>query len=158
LRPPSCCHARADLPEQQPGEGARNGRRGRAEQKKDGIVRAHNVVELKSQDPRDGLCVEKQIQPATRGASGKQRMVPLINGADRALAWYVEDVWSQFGADHSLPGAPLFPSERQPGDGPGVRVSTDGPRRALADAVMTTVAVFLPIGFVGGVTGRLFTP
>ena len=70
LRPPSCCHARADLPEQQPGEGARNGRRGRAEQKKDGIVRAHNVVELKSQDPRDGLCVEKQMQPATRGASG----------------------------------------------------------------------------------------
>jgi hypothetical protein len=25
LRPPSCCHARADLPEQHPGEGARNG-------------------------------------------------------------------------------------------------------------------------------------
>ena len=62
-------------------------------------------------------------------------MVPLINGADRALAWFIQDVWGQFDADHSLPGAPLFPSERRRLDGPGARVSTDVVRRGLTDAV-----------------------
>ncbi|WP_211264314.1 tyrosine-type recombinase/integrase [Streptosporangium amethystogenes] len=71
----------------------------------------------------------------SRRKGPKQRLVPLINGADRALTWFIEDVWSQFDADHSLPGAPLFPSERRRVDGPGARVSTDAPRRALADAV-----------------------
>ena len=62
-------------------------------------------------------------------------MVPLINGADRALAWFIQDVWGQFDADHALPGAPLFPSERRRLDGPGARVSTDVVRRGLTDAV-----------------------
>jgi integrase/recombinase XerD len=65
----------------------------------------------------------------------KQRLVPLINGADRTLAWFIEDVWAQFDADCSMPGAPLLPSERRRGDGPGVRVSDDVLRHALAVAV-----------------------
>lgn len=42
----------------------------------------------------------------------KQRLVPLINGADRTLRWFIEDVWAEFGGDHQQPGAALFPSER----------------------------------------------
>jgi HAE1 family hydrophobic/amphiphilic exporter-1 len=37
---------------------------------------------------------------------------------------------------------------------PGVREVAG----AVTSSTLTTVAVFLPIGFVGGVTGRLFTP
>ncbi|WP_435875577.1 tyrosine-type recombinase/integrase [Nonomuraea fuscirosea] len=51
------------------------------------------------------------------------------------LTWFVQDVWSQFDTDHSLPGAPLFPSERRQIDGPGARAGTDVVRRALAAAV-----------------------
>ncbi|MBF6371105.1 site-specific integrase, partial [Nocardia puris] len=47
----------------------------------------------------------------------------------------VEDVWSQFGADESLPGAPLFPSERHAGGGAGLRVSNSAARWALSRAV-----------------------
>ena len=70
----------------------------------------------------------------------RQRVVPLINGADRALAWFIQDVWGQFDADHALPGAPLFPSERRRLDGPGARVSTDVVRRGLTDAVASASA------------------
>ncbi|MFD4764000.1 hypothetical protein ACFWOJ_35775 [Streptomyces sp. NPDC058439] len=38
-------------------------------------------------------------------------MVPLINGADRTLRWFIEDVWGQFDDNHTRPGAPLFPFE-----------------------------------------------
>jgi integrase len=48
----------------------------------------------------------------------KPRLVPLINGADHNLRWFIEDVWGQFGDDHERPGAPLFPSERKARDGP----------------------------------------
>jgi hypothetical protein len=34
-------------------------------------------------------------------------MVPLINGADRTLRWFIEDVWGHFD-DHTRPDAPLF--------------------------------------------------
>ncbi|MFD4975214.1 hypothetical protein [Streptomyces sp. NPDC058424] len=44
-------------------------------------------------------------------------MVPLINGADRTLRWFIEDVWGQFDDDHTRPGAPLLPSERKNTDG-----------------------------------------
>lgn len=71
----------------------------------------------------------------SRRKGPKQRLVPLINGADSVLTWFVQDVWSQFEADHSLPGAPLFPSERRQIDGPGARAGTDVVRRALAAAV-----------------------
>lgn len=65
----------------------------------------------------------------------KQRLVPLVNGADAALAWYIEDVLGQFDSDFSLPGAPLFPSERRCEDGPGSRLSDNVVRRALVVAV-----------------------
>ncbi|MER8160812.1 hypothetical protein [Streptomyces sp. NPDC094472] len=53
----------------------------------------------------------------TRGSGPRERMVPLINGADRTLRWFIEDVWGQFDDDHTRPGAPLFPSERKNTDG-----------------------------------------
>lgn len=46
-----------------------------------------------------------------RGSGPRERMVPLINGADRTLRWFIEDVWGQFDDDHTRPGAPLFPSD-----------------------------------------------
>lgn len=48
-----------------------------------------------------------------RGSGPRERMVPLINGADRTLRWFIEDVWGQFDDDRTRLGAPLFPSERQ---------------------------------------------
>jgi integrase len=53
----------------------------------------------------------------SRRKGPKQRLVPLINGADRNLHWFIEDVRGQFDADHTRPGAPLFPSERKNRDG-----------------------------------------
>jgi site-specific recombinase XerD len=61
-------------------------------------------------------------------------MVPLINGAGRTLRWYVEDVWGQFGDDHTRPGAPLFPSERVRDTVAGRRLGPDTLRAALAEA------------------------
>jgi len=70
----------------------------------------------------------------SRGSGPKERMVPLINGADRTLRWYIEDVWGHFDDDHTRPGAPLFPSERCNGDGLCSRVGDDALRRGLAAA------------------------
>ena len=53
----------------------------------------------------------------SRRKGPKPRLVPLINGADRNLRWFIEDVWGQFDDDHERPGAPLFPSERKCQDG-----------------------------------------
>ena len=64
----------------------------------------------------------------------KPRLVPLINGADRNLRWFIEDVWGQFGDDHERPGAPLFPSERRNRDGSSSRATDDVFRRSLAEA------------------------
>ncbi|MFD9473786.1 tyrosine-type recombinase/integrase [Streptomyces goshikiensis] len=61
-------------------------------------------------------------------------MVPLINGADRTLRWFIEDVWGQFDEDHTHPGAPLFPSERKNSDGSSRRVGDDALRNGLAAA------------------------
>jgi site-specific recombinase XerD len=61
----------------------------------------------------------------------RARMVPLINGSDTVLRWYIEDVWSEFGIDPALPGAPLFPVERL-GNG---RAGGDTLRVGLANAV-----------------------
>ena len=69
-----------------------------------------------------------------RGSGPLERMVPLINGAGRTLRWFVEDVWGQFGDDHTRPGAPLFPSERVREDGGGRRLGPDTLRAALAGA------------------------
>ncbi|WP_413754717.1 site-specific integrase [Streptomyces sp. R-74717] len=69
-----------------------------------------------------------------RGSGPRERMVPLINGADRTLRWFIEDVWGQFDDDHTRPGAPLFPSERKNSDGSSRRVGDDALRNGLAAA------------------------
>ncbi|MEU4592287.1 tyrosine-type recombinase/integrase [Micromonospora aurantiaca (nom. illeg.)] len=71
----------------------------------------------------------------SQGSGPRERVVPLINGADRLLRWYVEDVWAFFGDDHTRPGVALFPSERHQPDGTAMRISCDGLRRGLAEAV-----------------------
>jgi site-specific recombinase XerD len=71
----------------------------------------------------------------SRGRGPKQRLVPLINGADRTLRWFVEDVWAHFGEGWDQPGAPLFPSERRNADGINGRISREPLRAALGEAV-----------------------
>ncbi|GAA4561147.1 tyrosine-type recombinase/integrase [Pseudonocardia xishanensis] len=71
-----------------------------------------------------------------RRSGPRQRLVPLINGADEVLAWFVEDIWGRFDCDYSLPGAPLFPSERRGEGGPGTRLTADTVRTALQGAVV----------------------
>ncbi|RNL59220.1 site-specific integrase [Arthrobacter oryzae] len=70
----------------------------------------------------------------SRRKGPKPRLVPLINGADRSLRWFIEDVWGHFDADDARPGAPLFPSERKNGDGSCARATADVFRRSLAEA------------------------
>jgi integrase/recombinase XerD len=69
-----------------------------------------------------------------RGSGPRERMVPLINNAGATLRWFIEDVWGQFGGDHTIPGAPLFPSERKHADGTARRVGAGALRDALSDA------------------------
>ena len=78
-----------------------------------------------------------RIGKGARGSGPRERMVPLINGADRTLRWFVEDVWGQFDDDHARPGAPLFPSERTNTDGSCRRVGDDALRAGLAEAAGT---------------------
>jgi site-specific recombinase XerD len=68
------------------------------------------------------------------GSGPRARMVPLINGADRTLRWFIEDVWGLFDDDHTRPGAPLYPSERKNRDGSCARLGDDALRDALAGA------------------------
>jgi integrase len=82
----------------------------------------------------------------SRRKGPKPRLVPLINGADRGLRWFIENVLGQFDADPTWHGAPLFPSERKNADGSRKRATADVFRRSLADAA----AEHLP-----GWTGKL---
>jgi site-specific recombinase XerD len=70
----------------------------------------------------------------SRGSGPRERMVPLVNDAGRTLRWYIQDVWGHFDADHTRPGAPLFPSERKHADGSCGRVGDDALRAGLATA------------------------
>lgn len=70
----------------------------------------------------------------SRRRGPKPRLVPLINGADRNLCWFIEDVWGQFGDGPGRPGVPLFPSERKCRDGSSARATADVFRRSLAEA------------------------
>ncbi|WP_329406793.1 site-specific integrase [Nocardia vinacea] len=70
----------------------------------------------------------------TRGSGPRERMVPLINNADRTLRWFIEDVWSCFDDDHRRLDAPSFPSERKNVDGSAARISSETLRAALAAA------------------------
>ncbi|GAA3801207.1 site-specific integrase [Streptomyces chiangmaiensis] len=65
---------------------------------------------------------------------------PLINGADRTLPWFIEDVWGQFDHDHTRPGAPLFPSELKHAVGSARRVGDD----ALCSGLEAAVKSHLP--------------
>jgi len=53
----------------------------------------------------------------SRRKGPKPRLVPLINGADRSLCWFIENVLGLFGIEPSGHGTPLFPSERKNTDG-----------------------------------------
>jgi len=75
-----------------------------------------------------------QMGKGARGSGPRQRMVPLLNGAGRTLRWYIEDVWGQFGDDHTRHGAPPFPSERVAADGTRGPVGYDRLRAGLAAA------------------------
>lgn len=70
----------------------------------------------------------------SRRKGPKPRLVPLINDADRALRWYVEDVLGQFDPDPARHGLPLFPSERKNADGSSGRADADVFRRAVVRA------------------------
>jgi site-specific recombinase XerD len=72
-----------------------------------------------------------------RGSGPRERMVPLVNHADRTLRWFVQDVWGQFDDDHTRYGAPLLPSERKHADGSCGRVGYDALRSGLAAAAAT---------------------
>lgn len=76
----------------------------------------------------------------SRRKGPKPRLVPLINGADHNLRWFIQDVWGQFDANHTRAGAPLFPSERNNADGSCSRATPDVFRRSLAEAA----AAYLP--------------
>ncbi|HTY27293.1 MAG TPA: site-specific integrase [Mycobacterium sp.] len=78
-----------------------------------------------------------RVGKGARGSGPRERMVPLINGADRTVRWFVEDVWGHFDDDHRRPGAPLFPSERMNTDGTCRRVGDDALRAGLAGAACT---------------------
>jgi site-specific recombinase XerD len=69
-----------------------------------------------------------------RGSGPRERMVPLINGAGRALRWFVEDVRGLFGDDFARHGAPLLPSERHNADGTAARAGAEALRAGLAAA------------------------
>jgi site-specific recombinase XerD len=81
-----------------------------------------------------------RVGKGARGSGPRERMVPLINGADRTLRWFIEDVWGRFDEDHTRPGAPRFPSERKNADRTCQRVGDDALRTGLAEAT----AVHLP--------------
>ena len=48
----------------------------------------------------------------------KPRLVPLINGADRNLCWFIEDVWGQFGDDPAGPESRCSRRSASPGTAP----------------------------------------
>lgn len=70
----------------------------------------------------------------SRRKGPKPRLVPLINGADRSLSWFIEDVLGLFDIDPTGHGVPLFPSERKNVDGTCMRATADVFRRSLAEA------------------------
>ena len=77
-----------------------------------------------------------RVGKGARGSGPRERMVPLINGANRTLRWFIEDVWGHFDDDHTRPGAPLFPSERRNADGTCRRVGDDALRSGLGEATV----------------------
>jgi site-specific recombinase XerD len=70
----------------------------------------------------------------SRRKGPKPRLAPLINGANRSLRWYIEDVLGLFDIDPASHTVPLFPSERRNTDGTCMRATADVFRRSLAEA------------------------
>jgi integrase/recombinase XerD len=70
----------------------------------------------------------------SRWKGPRPRLVPLINGSDRSLRWFIEDVLGLFDIDPAGHAVPLFPSERKNTDGTGTRATAEVFRRSLADA------------------------
>jgi site-specific recombinase XerD len=95
-------------------------------------VRNLDLADVKWELGRFGK-IHVRYGKGARGSGPRERMVALINGADRTLSWYIEDVWGQFDDDHTRPGAPLFPSERRKGVA-GRRLGKATLRGALAAA------------------------
>jgi len=75
-----------------------------------------------------------RVGKGARGSGPRERMVPLINNAGATLRWFIEDVWGQFGDEHTRPGAPLLLSERKNADGTSSRVGDEVLRNGLAEA------------------------
>ncbi len=96
-------------------------------------VRQLDLADVKWELGRFGKLHVRHGKGAHRSGP-RERMVPLLNGADRRLRWFIEDVWGQFGGDHLRPGAPLLPSERKMIDGSCGRVGYDPLRAGLAAA------------------------
>jgi site-specific recombinase XerD len=95
-------------------------------------VRNLDLADVKWELGRFGK-IHVRYGKGARGSGPRERMVPLINGADRTLQWYIEDVWGQFDDDHTRPGAPLFPSERRKAVA-GRRLGKSTLRGALTEA------------------------
>lgn len=74
----------------------------------------------------------------SRGSGHRTRIIPLINGADPLLEWYVQEVRGGFEPPKfwDRPGAPLFCSERFCADGSAKRVTVASLRKGLNDAVL----------------------
>jgi site-specific recombinase XerD len=102
-------------------------------------VRSLDLADVKWELGRWGK-LHVRYGKGANGSGPRARMVPLINGADRVLRWYVQDVWGHFDLDHTRPGAPLFVSERKHTDGTSKRVGAEALRAGLAAAT----AVHLP--------------
>jgi len=102
-------------------------------------VRCLDLADVKWELGRFGK-LHVRVGKGARGSGPRERMVPLINGADRTLRWFIEDVWAHFDDNHTRPGAPLFPSERKNADGTCKRIGDDALRTGLAEAA----AVHLP--------------
>ncbi|GLW09892.1 hypothetical protein Misp01_50210 [Microtetraspora sp. NBRC 13810] len=101
----------------------------------------NEVCKLDSPDVKWGLGrfgkLHVRLGKGARGSGPRERMVPLINNAGATLRWFVEDVWGQFGDDHTRPGVPLLLPERKSADGTICRVGDETLRSALARAAAT---------------------
>ena len=78
----------------------------------------------------------------SRRKGPRPRLVPLINGSDRSLRWFIEDVLGLFDIDPAGHAVPLFPSERKNTDGTGTRATAEVFRRSLADAAKRHLPVW----------------
>ena len=70
----------------------------------------------------------------SRRKGPKPRLVPLINGADRSLRWFIEDVLGLFDIDPNGQVRRCFRPSARTSTGPCMRATADVFRRSLAEA------------------------